>query len=116
MTTAGPFECEDELVRLRPFRPLDVADVTAACQDAEIARWTAAIPSPYTLTRWAFDRPGIDRLELLTKVGNVRSERVASNAGFELADEIGDHRPANARDDRLHHVKRWVLFPHRCHP
>ena len=67
------------------------------------------------LTRWAFDRPGIDRLELLTKIGNVRSERVASNAGFELADEIRDHRPANARDDRLHHVKRWVLFPHRCH-
>src|SRR2546425_12959597 len=32
---------------LRPFRLDDVPDVTAACQDPEIVRWTASIPSPY---------------------------------------------------------------------
>jgi RimJ/RimL family protein N-acetyltransferase len=38
--TAGP-------TRLRPWRDSDVAAVTAACQDPEIARWTR-IPENYT--------------------------------------------------------------------
>ena len=35
-----------ERVRLRPWRPDDVAAVVAACQDAEIQRWTQ-VPVPY---------------------------------------------------------------------
>lgn len=33
-------------IRLRPWRPDDVDDVVAACQDAEIQRWTQ-VPVPY---------------------------------------------------------------------
>ena len=36
------------VVTLRPLEMSDVADVTLACQDREIFRWTAVIPSPYT--------------------------------------------------------------------
>ena len=37
----------DDAVALRPWRRDDAAELTAACQDADIPRWTA-IPSPYT--------------------------------------------------------------------
>lgn len=37
----------DELVTLRPWTMDDVAGVTSACQDPEIARWTT-IPWPYS--------------------------------------------------------------------
>jgi RimJ/RimL family protein N-acetyltransferase len=37
----------DGTVDLRPFTLDDVPAVTAACQDPEISRWTASIPSPY---------------------------------------------------------------------
>jgi RimJ/RimL family protein N-acetyltransferase len=37
----------DGVVTLRRFTSDDVTAVTRACQDPEIARWTAGIPSPY---------------------------------------------------------------------
>jgi RimJ/RimL family protein N-acetyltransferase len=37
----------DGTVQLRLFRMSDVGDVTAACQDREISRWTDAVPWPY---------------------------------------------------------------------
>jgi len=37
----------DGIVALRRFTLDDVADVTRACQDPDIPRWTAAIPQPY---------------------------------------------------------------------
>jgi RimJ/RimL family protein N-acetyltransferase len=37
----------DGVVSLRRFVLDDVADVTRACQDLEIVRWTASIPIPY---------------------------------------------------------------------
>ncbi len=37
----------DGVVALRRFTEQDVTEVTRACQDPEIARWTAGIPSPY---------------------------------------------------------------------
>ena len=37
----------DGAIQLRPFELGDVGDVTAACQDPEISRWTDAIPWPY---------------------------------------------------------------------
>lgn len=36
------------MVSLRRFTLADVAEVTRACQDPEIVRWTASIPIPYT--------------------------------------------------------------------
>jgi RimJ/RimL family protein N-acetyltransferase len=33
---------------LRPWREDDLAALTAACQDAEIARWLPMVPSPYS--------------------------------------------------------------------
>ncbi len=41
-------EVRGEGVVLRPWRIEDVPAVTAACQDAEIARWLAFVPQPYT--------------------------------------------------------------------
>jgi RimJ/RimL family protein N-acetyltransferase len=44
----GPMKVRGEGVVLRPWRIEDVPAVTAACQDAEIARWLAFVPEPYT--------------------------------------------------------------------
>ena len=41
-------EVRGERVVLRPWRLEDVPAVTAACQEAEIARWLAFVPQPYT--------------------------------------------------------------------
>jgi RimJ/RimL family protein N-acetyltransferase len=41
-------EVRGERIVLRPWRLEDVPAVTAACQDAEIARWLAFVPQPYT--------------------------------------------------------------------
>ena len=41
-------EVRGEGVVLRPWRLEDVPAVTAACQDAEIARWLGFVPQPYT--------------------------------------------------------------------
>jgi hypothetical protein len=38
----------DGVVSLRRFTLDDVTEVTRACQDPEIVRWTASIPIPYT--------------------------------------------------------------------
>ena len=38
----------DGLVRLRPWRPADAAEVHRICQDPEIQRWTT-VPVPYRL-------------------------------------------------------------------
>jgi RimJ/RimL family protein N-acetyltransferase len=52
----------DGTVQLRPFGMSDVGDVTAACQDREISRWTDAIPWPYTEDHargWISAHPGL---------------------------------------------------------
>ena len=41
-------ELRGEGVVLRPWRLEDVPAVAAACQDAEIERWLAFVPQPYT--------------------------------------------------------------------
>lgn len=49
-------------VQLRPFQLSDVEDVTAACQDREISRWTDSIPWPYTEDHargWISTHPGL---------------------------------------------------------
>jgi len=58
----------DGFVRLRPFEMGDVEDVTRACQDRQISRWTDAVPWPYDedhARRWISAHPGQwDRGEL----------------------------------------------------
>lgn len=179
MSDTRPVEyAADELVVLRAFDDGDISDVATACQDPEIVRWTATIPSPYTeaharwwigqheawrregrsyvfaivghgdervggsiaiesllappaqtgywvapwarnrgyashalrlVTRWAAQNLGVGRLELVTKVGNERSERVARNAGFEPVGEKSGYRPTNARDDSEHDIRCWAI-------
>jgi RimJ/RimL family protein N-acetyltransferase len=52
----------DRAVQLRPFEMSDAGDVTAACQDREISRWTDAIPWPYDedhARTWITGHPGL---------------------------------------------------------
>jgi RimJ/RimL family protein N-acetyltransferase len=52
----------DGAVELRPFEMSDVEDVTEACQDREISRWTDAIPWPYSEDHardWISAHPGL---------------------------------------------------------
>jgi RimJ/RimL family protein N-acetyltransferase len=46
LTKPDPHLTDGDIL-LRPFLIEDVGDVTAACQDREISRWTDAIPWPY---------------------------------------------------------------------
>jgi RimJ/RimL family protein N-acetyltransferase len=172
------FALSDDLVGLRPFEPADADAITAACQDAEISRWTS-IPSPYTLdfarlfvtlcdtwrgegsafhfaivdrrdgsfggsigldavqrppaqvgywvapwarrqglasralrlvTTWALQDLHLEAVELVTKIGNEPSERVAANAGYEFVEEVADHAPTGGSETVR--VRRWV----RHHP
>src|SRR5437773_10012882 len=41
-------ELQGDAVVLRPWRIEDVPAVVAACRDAEIERWLALVPQPYT--------------------------------------------------------------------
>ena len=44
----GPMEVRTERIVLRRWRIEDAPAVAAACQDAEIVRWLAFVPQPYT--------------------------------------------------------------------
>ena len=171
----------DGVVSLRRFTLDDVSVVTRACQDPEIPRWTASIPTPYEerharewisrhdawwasgkrapfafctaatndllgsmgltgidwdrltgaagywaapwarnkgattralrlLCQWAFGTVNLGAIELMTVVGNVASERVAENAGFELSGTIDDYAPRGALDPgSTYQVRRWIL-------
>ncbi|MGP8058072.1 MAG: GNAT family N-acetyltransferase [Acidimicrobiales bacterium] len=174
-----PGPLSDGVVTARPFTPDDVDEVTEACQDPEIARWTSSIPWPYRtehardwiathprewasgrsapfavveaasgrllgstglhdidrpraeakigywvaawargrgvatrsvrlVTRWAFSELGLVYLDLLTKVGNVASERVAARAGYRCAGVVtgvpGALEPTTRFDAR-----RWTI-------
>jgi RimJ/RimL family protein N-acetyltransferase len=68
MTAGAGFVVRDEVVGLRYFELADVDDVTAACQDPEIIRWTATIPSPYTS---AHARGWIERHEQWRRQGSA---------------------------------------------
>ena len=46
----------------------------------------------------------------MTVIGNVASERVAENAGFELSGTIDDYAPRGALDPgSTYQVRRWIL-------
>ncbi len=170
----------DGVVALRRFSLNDVPEVTRACQDPEIARWTTTIPWPYeehharewisrheaawsegtfapfaccsattgelwgsitlngidwekrsamvgywaapwgrnrgATTRalrlvcdWGFETAELRLIELVTKIGNAASERVAEKAEFRVSGTIDRYKPARALDpDALYEVKHWI--------
>ena len=67
----------DGALVLRPWAPEDHKDVLAACQDAEIQRWTT-VPSPYTAE---------DAEEFLAAVGALWEDRSAMPFAIDLAGE-----------------------------
>ena len=59
------------------------------------------------LSDWAFRSFRLERLELVTLLGNVASERVAEKAGYVMAEEMHDYvHPA--KPDQPFRAKRWV--------
>jgi RimJ/RimL family protein N-acetyltransferase len=59
-------------------------------------------------TDWAFDELGLSQIELMTRIGNIASERVAQKAGFEMKSEIRDFFLATVPGQSVH-VKWWTL-------
>jgi RimJ/RimL family protein N-acetyltransferase len=59
-------------------------------------------------TDWAFEELGLSQIELMTRFGNIASERVAQKAGFEMKSEIRDFFIATAPDQPFK-VKWWIL-------
>ena len=96
-------ELVDDVIVLRSFGMDDVADVTAACQDAEIVRWTVRIPSPYTLddaSRW------IEMHDELRASGEAYNFAIVDRADGRLSGAIGVEHPRAGPEGGL--VGYWV--------
>ena len=98
----------DGVVTLRALTPHDVAAVTEACQDPEMVRWTATIPSPYR------EQNAIDWI-----AGLSARRRRGREASFAVVDASSDALWGNfnivARDwtRREGGVGYWVAAPSR---
>lgn len=75
-----------------------------------VAPWArrrgAATRALRLMTTWAFDTLPLGSIDLLTKVGNEVSERVAVGAGYTFCEE-GSH-PATASASNQSIVRRWT--------
>lgn len=58
------------------------------------------------VTTWALQDLRLDAVELVTKIGNEPSERVATNAGYEFVEEVADHAPTYGSGTVR--VRRWA--------
>lgn len=98
-------DLSDDAVVLRALRPEDVADVTAACRDPEIVRWTTEIPEGYTeehARSWiASTREG-------WKKGTAELA-IAERSTDVLAGAIG----LVARQDWIAEIGYWIAPPFR---
>lgn len=56
---------------------------------------------------WAFSELGLDSFELVTKVGNVASERVAAKVGFQFISADTDYSPMYG--SKTVEVRKWAL-------
>ncbi|PZF96760.1 GNAT family N-acetyltransferase [Micromonospora deserti] len=91
-------------------------NVAPGTPGAEVGYWTAApargrgiaAHALETLSRWAFCRFGLSRLDLLHQVDNPASCRVAEKTGYRLA-EVVPARPPFPRDGHRH--VRWAPPP-----
>jgi len=103
-----PVTLSDGVVTMRALTSKDVAAVTAACQGPEMARWTAAIPSPY------YEQHAIDWI-----AGLPARWRDGREASFALVDASSDELWGNfcimTRDWKLRRggVGYWVAAPAR---
>jgi RimJ/RimL family protein N-acetyltransferase len=57
-------------------------------------------------TTWALQDLRLEVVELVTKIGNEPSERVATNAGYEFVEEVADHAPTYG--SATVRVRRWA--------
>jgi RimJ/RimL family protein N-acetyltransferase len=84
----------------------------------EVGYWTApwarghgvAVRATRLLTAWGVRELGLPRVELLTDVDNLASQRVADGAGFVREGVARAARPATRREGRVDMVV-WALVP-----
>jgi len=109
-----------------PFAIVDAADgrllgsvglheVKREYRDAAIGYWVAApargrgiaTRAVELATDWAFASFDVDQLDLLTKLGNAASERVAQKAGYRYVADVRNVPGALSPTDRFD-AKRWA--------
>ncbi|HEY7948913.1 MAG TPA: GNAT family N-acetyltransferase [Acidimicrobiales bacterium] len=91
---------------LRPF-DWEERTVTAGYWMAASERNHGAATSALGLgVRWAFEALDLAVVTLVTKIGNIASERVAQKAGFSVVGETAHYAHPEAPDEHLH-VKKW---------
>jgi RimJ/RimL family protein N-acetyltransferase len=96
-------------LHLRPWRPEDAPAVHVTCQDPEIRRWIAAIPSPY------------GEADAREYVGRIAPEgwEAGTEATFAVLDATSARLLASVglhhidRKDALAHVGFWCAAPER---
>jgi RimJ/RimL family protein N-acetyltransferase len=105
--TAPRKPLSDGVVSMRLWRPDDAVAVTAACQDAEIPRWTH-VPAPYSET---------DASEWLG--GRAECWAQGAEANFAVVSANGGELLASAGlteiewDDQVGEIGYWVAAPSR---
>lgn len=114
-------ELKGEGVTLRPWRMEDAPAVARACQDAEIARWLAFVPQPYTeddarvYIQQCIDAPG-ERLPFA--IIDAETDAVIGSIDMRLtrlgAGHIGYWMAAEARGRglttaALRRLTRWAI-------
>ena len=105
-----PVTLTSERLVLHPLRAEDIPAVHRACQDPEIARWTA-VPSPY---EWE------DAKSFVTEFSpdGWRNETMFNFGAYlrgtgELVSSIGLARPANPAWERIAEIGYWTAREHR---
>ena len=101
-------------IELRPFADQDVPSITAACQDAELARWIP-VPVPYTeadARAWLADHPDNRAIvdaetgELLGSIG----WRVVDQGNVQIGYWVkAEARGRGAATEALRQLSRWAL-------
>jgi RimJ/RimL family protein N-acetyltransferase len=82
---------------------------------AEVGYWLAreargtghAVRALRLICRWGFDKPGLERIELLAATGNVPSRRVAERGGFRREALL---RPYFPHDEERHEMIAYGLL------
>lgn len=122
-----PVTLTTERLRLRPLQPSDIEAVHAACQDAEVLRWTT-VPNPYerkhardfvcaispagwredTLYNFGvFTRDGLLAGSMgLVNVSQLRTPRRQAELGYWTARE---HRGKGYTTEAARAVARWAM-------